>query len=330
MTNNKTAGDAETMQTTHVIEVSDITKAYGQIKALDGISLSVAQGEMFGLIGPNGAGKSTLFKLMLGLISPTSGRIRVHGVPIDGRDFRAVRRRIGYLPESFVTYDNLTGLEVLRLFADLKQVPRSSCAELLERVGLADAAGRRVSGYSKGMRQRLGFAQVLLGKPDLIFLDEPTNGLDPQGIHDFYRMLRQAQAEGATIILTSHILAEIQERVDRLVILQNGRIAAQGTLAQLRAQRILPSIVEATLVLGKHAGIAAGLARIAGLSVSMDGQRLHISCLPDQKVAVLELLFAQEGAVQEIAMREPSLEDLFLGYGKPDGKPQERPDVHAH
>ena len=314
------------MQTKNVIEVSDVTKAYGDIKALDGISLSVAQGEMFGLIGPNGAGKSTLFKLMLGLISPTSGRIRVHGVPIDGRDFRAVRRRIGYLPESFVTYDNLTGLEVLRLFADLKQVPRGSCAELLARVGLADAGGRRVSGYSKGMRQRLGFAQVLLGKPDLIFLDEPTNGLDPQGIHDFYRMLRQAQAEGATIILTSHILAEIQERVDRLVILQNGHIAAQGTLAQLRAQRILPSIIEARLAPGQKLGIEARLAHVAGTSVAIDGQRVRISCPPGQKVAVLELLFALGGAVQEIAVHEPSLEDLFLGYGKPEG----RPDVHAH
>ena len=328
MTSEKTAGSAQAMQTTNVIEVSDVTKAYGQIKALDGISLSVAQGEMFGLIGPNGAGKSTLFKLMLGLISPTSGRIRVHGVPIDGRDFRAVRRRIGYLPESFVTYDNLTGLEVLRLFADLKQVPRGSCAELLARVGLLEAAGRRVSGYSKGMRQRLGFAQVLLGKPDLIFLDEPTNGLDPQGIHDFYRMLRQAQAEGATIILTSHILAEIQERVDRLVILQNGHIAAQGTLAQLRAQRILPSVIEATLAPDQQPAIEAGLARIAGLSLSMAGQRARISCLPAQKVAVLEMLFALKGAVQEIAVHEPSLEDLFLGYG--DSKLEGRPDVKAH
>jgi Cu-processing system ATP-binding protein len=310
------AGTAEVIQKTNVIEVSNVSKIYRDITALDDISLSVAQGEMFGLIGPNGAGKSTLFKLMLGLISPTSGSIRVHGVPIDGRDFRAVRRRIGYLPESFVTYDNLTGLEILRLFADLKQVPRNSCAALLERVGLADAAGRRVSGYSKGMRQRLGFAQVLLGKPDLIFLDEPTNGLDPQGIHDFYQILRQVQAQGATIILTSHILAEIQERVDRLVILQTGHIAAQGTLAQLRTQRVLPSVIEVMLSPGQQAGIEAGLARMTGLQITMNGQRARISCLPAQKVAVLELLFALGGAVQDIAVREPSLEDLFLGYGE--------------
>jgi len=299
----------------NVIEVSSVTKRYGDIAAVDDISLSVAQGEMFGLIGPNGAGKSTLFKLMLGLTPPTSGEIRVHGVLIDGRDFRTVRRRIGYLPESFVTYDNLTGLEVLRLFADLKQVPRSSCAALLARVGLADAAGRRVGGYSKGMRQRLGFAQVLLGQPDLIFLDEPTNGLDPQGIHDFYRILREVQADGATIILTSHILAEIQERVDRLVILQNGRVAAQGTLAQLRTQRVMPSVINVTLLPGQQAGVQAALARIDGVEIAMNGNCARISCLPTQKVKVLESLFARNGTVQEIVMHEASLEDLFLGYG---------------
>ena len=303
------------MKSMPVIEVSSLTRRYGEITAVDDISLSVAQGEMFGLIGPNGAGKSTLFKLMLGLIAPSSGEVRLHGVLIDGPEFRTVRRRIGYLPESFVTYDNLTGLEVLRLFADFKQVPRSSCAALLARVGLQEAAGRRVSAYSKGMRQRLGFAQVLLGKPDLIFLDEPTNGLDPQGIHDFYEILRQVQADGATVILTSHILAEIQERVDRLLILQNGRIAAQGTLAQLRTQRIMPSVIEVTLFPERQARVQNELAHIAGVQMTVSGSLARISCSPAEKVAVLELLFAHNGTVQQIAIHEPSLEDLFLGYG---------------
>ena len=208
------------------IQVNEVTKRFGGVQALDGVSLTVGKGEMLGLIGHNGAGKSTLFKLMLGLIPVSGGEVRVHGTPTGSSDFRQVRRRIGYLPENFVTYDNLSGLEVLRLFADLKRVPRRECATLLERVGLGDAAGRRVRGYSKGMRQRLGFAQVLLGNPDLIFLDEPTNGLDAEGIHDFYRILRDVQSQGATIVITSHILAEIQERVDRLAILSSGRVAA--------------------------------------------------------------------------------------------------------
>jgi Cu-processing system ATP-binding protein len=295
------------------IEVAAVSQSYGALRALDEVSFGVGRGEMFGLIGHNGAGKSTLFKLMLGLVRPSAGQIRVQGVPIDGPDFRRVRRRIGYLPESFVTYDNLSGLEVLQLFADLKKVARAECGALLERVGLGDAGGRRVGGYSKGMRQRLGFAQVLLGSPDLIFLDEPTNGLDPHGIHDFYSILRQVQGEGATIIITSHILAEIQERVDRLLVLQNGRIAAQGTLAELRARNTLPSVLEVTLAAGQEALVRRALAGLPGLEISARGDLLRIACPPQQKVAVLALLFAQPHAPRDIALHEPSLEDLFLG-----------------
>jgi Cu-processing system ATP-binding protein len=300
------------------IEITNVSKRYGQVPALDGISLSVAQGEMFGLIGHNGAGKSTLFKLMLGLIPASSGEIRVHDALTSGRDFRQARRRIGYLPENFVTYDNLTGLEVLRLFADLKQVPRSVCDDILGRVGLGDAAGRRVRGYSKGMRQRLGFAQVLLGNPDLIFLDEPTNGLDPEGIHDFYRILREIQAQGATIIITSHILAEIQSRVDRLVMLSSGRIAAQGTLAQLRAQMVLPSIVEVTLRPGCGARLPALLTHLSGLKSEINGDCARIACSQEEKAAAISTLLRLTDTVVDIAIHEPSLEDLFLGYGGQD------------
>jgi Cu-processing system ATP-binding protein len=301
--------------TSSPIQVSNVTKRFGEVQALDGISLSVAAGEMFGLIGHNGAGKSTLFKLMLGLIPASSGEIRVHDALIGGHDFRQARRRIGYLPESFVTYDNLTGLEVLRLFADLKKVPRGECGAILEWVGLADAAGRRVRGYSKGMRQRLGFAQVLLGRPDLIFLDEPTNGLDPEGIHEFYRILREVQAQGATIIITSHILAEIQERVDRLVILHNGRIAAEGTLTQLRAQMVLPSVIEIRLRPGHGHYVHSALAQVAGLDLDVGEESARIACPPAQKMVVLGILSVLADAVLDIAIHEPSLEDLFLGYG---------------
>ena len=303
----------------NAIEINKVSKRFGDVLAVDGISLSIGKGQMIGLIGHNGAGKSTLFKLMLGLIPATSGEVLVNGVPISGRDFREVRRRIGYLPETFVTYDNLTGLEVLRLFADLKKVPRTACDAILERVGLSHAATRRVRGYSKGMRQRLGFAQVLLGSPDLIFLDEPTNGLDPEGIHDFYQVLREVQAQGATIIITSHILAEIQERVDELVILNSGRIAAQGTLAELRAQMVLPSEIRIVLRDGETSGagsrVHSALAQLAGLELKVEQDCVRISCLPGQKVAVLNILAALADSVRDIAIHEPSLEDLFLGYG---------------
>jgi Cu-processing system ATP-binding protein len=301
--------------TENSIEVRNVTKSFGDVQAINGVSLSVTRGEMFGLIGHNGAGKSTLFKLMLGLIPATSGEIRVRGVPIDGGDFREARRHIGFLPENFVTYDNLTGAEVLRLFADLKKVPRATCTEVLARVGLTDAAQRRVRTYSKGMRQRLGFAQVLLGNPELIFLDEPTNGLDPEGIHDFYAILRDVQSRGTTIVITSHILAEIQERVDRLMILNSGRIAAQGTLAKLRAQIMLPSVIHAKLREGHAINLEAALAHLPGLTIQVSECNVRISCSTVQKVAVLGMLSASGDSVQDIVLREPSLEDLFFGYG---------------
>ncbi|OWW21453.1 ABC transporter ATP-binding protein [Noviherbaspirillum denitrificans] len=297
------------------IQVTEVTKRFGDVQALDGVSLTVQKGEMFGLIGHNGAGKSTLFKLMLGLAPVSGGEVCVHGVSTGGKAFRDVRRRIGYLPENFVTYDNLTGLEVLRLFADLKRVPRCECDALLERVGLGAASGRRVRGYSKGMRQRLGFAQVLLGNPDLIFLDEPTNGLDAEGIHEFYRILRDVQEQGATIVITSHILAEIQERVDRLVILSSGKVAAQGTIAQLRAQMVLPSIIEVNLHPGYHQEVHGALSRAEGLQMRIGEDVAHISCAQSEKVAVLQILSTMAHAVRDISIREPSLEDLFLGYG---------------
>ena len=151
-------------------------KHYGALHAVDGIDLRVERGEIFGLIGHNGAGKSTLFKMILGLVPATSGDIRVSGATVQGRDFRAARRHLGYLPENVVLYDNLNGLETLHFFARLKGAPLSQCQALLDRVGLAHAGNRAVREYSKGMRQRLGFAQALLGEPQVLLLDEPTNG----------------------------------------------------------------------------------------------------------------------------------------------------------
>jgi Cu-processing system ATP-binding protein len=170
------------------------------------------------------------------------------------------------------------------------------------------------------MRQRLGFAQVLLGAPDLIFLDEPTNGLDPEGIHDFYRILRDVQAQGATIIITSHILAEIQERVDELVILQAGRIAAQGTLADLRARLALPSEIRIALRHGEGSRIHAALAPLAGLELTIERDCVRVACPAGQKLAVLHVLAALADAVHDVAIHEPSLEDLFLGYGGAHGR----------
>lgn len=305
------------------VSLRGVRHRYGAFTVLQDVSFDIARGAMFGLIGHNGAGKSTLFKLMLGLMMPCAGTLHVLGQNAAEPAFRETRRRVGYLPESFVTYDNLSGQEVLHFFADLKRIPRTACAPLLDLVGLAQAAARPVQAYSKGMRQRLGLAQALLGEPDLIFLDEPTNGLDPQGIADFYAILRTAQERGATIVITSHILAEIQHRVDQLLIMHGGAVAAQGTLAQLRAGMDAPLAltITATVPLARQASVRAALAALplgagSGLALELEleahGEQLRVRCASADKMAVLRQL---TGCADDIAIQESTLEQVFLGYG---------------
>ena len=297
-----------------IVEARGVTKDFGTVQAVKGVDLSIAPGELFGLIGHNGAGKSTLFKMMLGLIPITSGEIRLDGEPVNGPCFRETRRKIGYLPENVVLYDNLTGLETLYFFADLKAVPRRECAALLDKVGLSHAAGRRVREYSKGMRQRLGFAQALLGTPRLLFLDEPTTGLDPGAIRDFYRILRELKGEGVTMVLTSHILAEIQERVDRLAVMEGGLIRATGTVQELREAMNLPL----TLEIAGGAGLAEQVGRVlegmAIESIEEAGSVLHIRLPREAKMPALARLATLGDTMRDLRVREPSLEDVFFGY----------------
>ncbi|MBP9217903.1 MAG: ABC transporter ATP-binding protein [Sterolibacterium sp.] len=297
-----------------LISVRQGRKYFGDIQAVDGVDLDIEAGEIFGLIGHNGAGKSTLFKMLLGLLPVTSGEIHIHGQAVTGAGFREVRRQIGYLPENVVLYDNLSGLETLHFFADLKGVDRAQAASLLEKVGLTHAAGRRVRGYSKGMRQRLGFAQALLGQPKLLFLDEPTNGLDPEGIREFYRILNELKAEGTTIVITSHILAEIQERVDRLAILKLGKVQALGTLQSLREQNDLPLQITVHLADDTVDHLRAALGGLATAGVQVVDEQVRLQCRRQDKMAVLQALAALDGQVLDVHVREPSLEDVFLGY----------------
>lgn len=289
-----------------------MAKHFHQTRAVDGVDLAVREGELLGLIGHNGAGKTTLFKLMLGLMPATQGDIRVCGEPVRGERFRQVRRSIGYVPESIAFYDNLSGLETMRFFARLKGAEPASCVALLERLGLADAARRSVGEYSKGMKQRLAFAQALLGAPRLLFLDEPTNGLDPQGIREFYRILDTLRETGTTAILTSHILAEIQQRVDRLALMDAGRIKALGTVQGLREELNLPLAIQVTL----HNGAEGALRRALpdGEIIRVAGSTAYLRCTRSQKMRVLGALSGLGDQVRDIHIEEPSLEEVFLGY----------------
>lgn len=226
-----------------VITMDGIGKRYPGVLALAGITGSVPAGGVVGLFGHNGAGKSTLIKVVLGLVRPTAGRIEVLGATPWQARARQSRRRTGYLPESVAFYGNLTGREVLCYFARLKRVPAAAADRLLERVGLAQAGGRRCGTYSKGMRQRLGLAQALLGAPALVVLDEPTSGLDPQAQRDFYGVIDELRRGGSTVIVSSHVLAELEPHIDTAMILHAGRLVAAGTLEELRARSGLPDLV---------------------------------------------------------------------------------------
>ncbi|MBS0543216.1 MAG: ABC transporter ATP-binding protein [Proteobacteria bacterium] len=302
-----------------VIVARDVRKHYGAIHAVDGVDLDVRAGELFGLIGHNGAGKSTMFKMMLGLIPVTAGEIRIDGAMVAGHggangDFRAVRRKIGYLPENVVLYDNLTGLETLQFFAKLKGVSPANNLELLERVGLTHAARRRVREYSKGMRQRLGFAQALLGKPRILFLDEPTTGLDPEAIRGFYAILRQLKGDGVTMVITSHILAEIQERVDRLAIMAAGKVQACGTVQALREQMDLPLWFSVRVAPEDFEAVRAALGHLPVGAIEARDDHIAVQCRREAKMAVIAALATLDGKVRDLGVHEPSLEDVFFGF----------------
>ena len=300
------------------IRAENVVRRFGAFVAVDDVSLEIRRGEVFGLIGHNGAGKSTMFKMMLGLLKPTSGHISIHGVPVDGAGAREVRRSIGYLPENVTLWDNLNGLETLQFFAKLKRIDDSECPGLMERVGLGHAGSRPVRAYSKGMRQRLGFAQALMGQPQVLFLDEPTTGLDPYAIHFFWDTLAELRDQGLTIVLTSHILAELQNRIDRVAVLANGKLQAMGSVQDLRAGFDLPITIQAQLSEADNPAMRQAL--LAGLppelaacpqewltnQVSFQVPRTH-------KSALLQHLLRQPEQVQDIQIVEPSLEDMFFG-----------------
>lgn len=325
MTHKPPSPDTGTPAGEPAIDVRAVHKHFGALRAVDGIDLRIERGEMFGLIGHNGAGKSTLFKMILGLLAPTSGDIRVMGAAVHGKGFREARRHVGYLPENVVLYDNLTGLETLAFFARLKGVDRSACQAALDSVGLSTAGQRTVREYSKGMRQRLGFAQALLGRPQVLLLDEPTNGLDPSAIREFYATLRHLQHNGVTVVITSHILSELQERVDRVAILAEGHLQALGSVKALRQQAHVPLRIEATLEphrLEEGAEALAALAGLPGIDLNRTPTGLHITCPQTTKIAALGVLATFGPLVTDISIHEPSLEDVFFDLREqPGGTP---------
>ncbi len=293
-----------------VIGFDGVSKRYGDEEVLSAVDLQVEAGECLALIGHNGAGKTTLMKLTLGLTRPSAGRVRVLGADPADVGSAALRRRVGYLPEKVSLYETLSGREALRFYASLKGETREACDRLLERVGLAEAADRRIATYSKGMRQRLGLAQALLGDPRLLFLDEPTTGLDPALRRRFYDLLDDLRDEGVTVLVSSHALSEIESRSDRVAILKQGHLVACGTLDQLRERAGLPVRIHVSVDPGQAGSVAEGVGGKAALQ-RINDRTVDLSCLSADKMEVVRRLAGLGEPVTDIEIMPPRLEEIY-------------------
>jgi ABC-2 type transport system ATP-binding protein len=288
------------------IRTDTLVKRFGSTTALDGLTMAVPRGEVFGFLGPNGAGKTTAVKVFLGLTRPTAGDGEILGRPLGDL---AARRHVGYLPELFRYQAWLSGRELLFLHCRLARMPRAShpaaVAEALALVGLSDRGDDRVGGYSKGMQQRLGVGAALLGGPELVFLDEPTSALDPVGRMEMRPLIRGLRDRGTTVFLNSHLLTEVEQVCDRVAIVDRGKVVAMGTLDELLAGR------EVALRLG---GLdAASRAIVAGYGeVREDGEWLFVRGLVEDRVpAMVDALVAAGVRVYAVEPRHESLEERF-------------------
>jgi len=298
---------------TPVVEIERVSKRYGEIEAVREVSLALEAAETVALVGHNGAGKTTLFKLMLGLARPTAGTIRVLGEdPVAGGAFTA-RRRLGYLPESVAFNPALTGREVLSFYARLKGEPVMVTRDLLARVGLAAAADRRVGTYSKGMRQRLGLAQALIGSPGLLLLDEPTTGLDPALRLEFYDIVQDLRRNGATVVLSSHALTELEERAGRIVVMNRGRVVANGSIDELRRLAGLPARVRVKVAFGGAKRLSALMGPVAGWR-EVNGHIVEFDAAPGETIALVRRATGPDSPTEDVAVAPPTLDDLYAHF----------------
>lgn len=304
---------------TEIAQWTGVTKRFGSVTAVRDVSLALRPGEATALVGHNGAGKTTLIKLLLGLIRPTEGEVRVLSAdPADIAGAEA-RRSLGFLPENVAFHGAMTATELMAFYAGLKGQSVSRNRDLLALVGLSEAADRRVSTYSKGMRQRLGLAQALIGDPQLLLFDEPTTGLDPASRAEVFAMIDRLRESGATVLVSTHALAEIEGRVDRVAVMHRGRLIGAGTLVELRETaapelrlRIHVNPCTTGLVLERAGGIARCGTRTE--------TTLELFVPVREKMTVLGLLSGMTNII-DVEMTAPGLEELYHRLVELKGQP---------
>lgn len=302
-----------------IITTVDLTKIYGDITAVDHLNLVINSGEIFGLLGPNGAGKTTTILMLMGLTEPTSGSLRVGGYdPM--RDALDVKRIVGYMPDNIGFYDDLTGRENLRYTARLNHISEREAEariqSLLKNVGLAESADRKVKEYSRGMRQRLGIADVLLKDPKIIIFDEPTLGLDPEGAKELLNMIRDmGRKEGKTVIISSHLLLQMQSVCDRVGIFVKGKLIVEGRIRDLAA-RLSSGCNVIEVRAEPMERLADAVKSVAGvLDIEMEGDMLLVKGDGENLAPrIVAELAARSMAVYHLKVREYNLDDIYQQY----------------
>ena len=319
MTASITNPTASSGMTAPAIEASGLTKRFGSILALDRLDLIVPRGSVFGLLGPNGAGKTTTIRILTGLARPTTGSALVAGIEI-GLDEPELRRRLGYLDQDPRFYGWMTGRELLELVGRLHGLAgsglRSRVDEMLARTGLTEAAQRRIGGYSGGMRQRLGIAQALLHRPEILILDEPVSSLDPEGRRDLLELIAGLRGE-ATVVFATHVLADVERICDRVAILDRGRLVTEGPLEDLLAAHARP-IYRLVPAPGQDAGVAILVDRLRAapwttdVSARDDLVRVTVSDPVAAASGILPLVVAAGVVLDSFERARPTLEEVFL------------------
>lgn len=291
-----------------VIETKDLLKQYRGRAAVENLNLNIRKGEIYGFLGPNGAGKTTTIRMLLGLITPTAGNIEVFGQDLRKHKL-SILRKVGSLVESPSYYGHLSAVDNLEAIRRILNVPKSRIAEVLDIVSLTGEEKRPVKGFSLGMKQRLGIAAALLGNPELLILDEPTNGLDPSGIQEIRGLIKRLpQEQGITVVVSSHLLSEIEQMADTVGIIRQGRMVYQDTITNLQRQ----AAGEMRLAVSEPES-ALRLAGERGYQGILQEQRLIFSRMNDARVALLVKALVENGhAVYRVEERRQSLEDFFL------------------
>jgi ABC-2 type transport system ATP-binding protein len=301
---------------TPLVLAEALTKRYGATLAVDRLDLSIEQGEVFGLLGPNGAGKTTTILMLLGLTEPTSGKARVAGFdPL--RQPLEVKRRTGYMPDQLGFYDDLSGAANLRYIARLmglsSHVAEPRMAKALERVRLTDAAEKRVKTYSRGMRQRLAIAEILMKRASLAILDEPTSGLDPQSTREFLDLIRSLKHDGVTIMLSSHLLDQVQSICDRVALFSRGKIGLMGKVSDLLSEVLGGSHVIRVEAEGQ--GLVEAVAKVPGVTrVSREDGQLVVEAKGDLRAEIARAVVEAGGGLTMIAAGHASLADVYARY----------------